>query len=340
MGSSIEDKIARLWGYLSGFFACWVISMGSRLNLFEAIKDCSDGISAGELAKRLRLDYHLVNFWCKAAYSFELLDLDQKGHFHLADYMDLLLISSLNNYYIAGVIENFVGVSQSLSHFYEAFKTGKTLNLEDMGHLYFDSVEKATLMIPNYIISYVLPNDPCLRNLVDKKAKILDFGCGTGLGMVQYAKAFNNWNFLGVDIDQSFIHKAQEYIKHNKLEDRIKVKVFPSGKLNVDRDFDLIFLTFTLHEIKNREEVLKELFDALKKGGNLLIVELSLSDDITELRSFSGRIVMGAQITEVLSGNTLISTSEMKELLRITNYRNVREYESYTKIFKVYIAQR
>ncbi|MBA7542844.1 hypothetical protein ES705_35168 [subsurface metagenome] len=72
----------------------------------------------------------------------------------------------------------------------------------------------------------------------------------------------------------------------------------------------------------------------------MLIVELSLSDDITELRSFSGRIVMGAQITEVLSGNTLISTSEMKELLRITNYRNVREYESYIKIFKVYIAQK
>lgn len=145
---------------------------------------------------------------------------------------------------------------------------------------------------------------------------------------------------MGVDIHQSFIHKAQEYIKHNKLEDRIKAKVITSGKLDVDKDFDLIFLTLTLHEVKNREEILKELFNALKKGGNLLIVELSLSDDITELRSFSGRIVMGAQITEVLSGNTLISTDEMKELLRITNYRNVREYESYTKIFKVYIAQR
>lgn len=192
MGSSIEDKIARLWGYLSGFFACWVISIASKLNLFEAIKDCNDGISAEELAKRLRLDYHLVNFWCKAAYSFELLDLDQKGHFHLADYMDLLLINSPNNYSTAGTIENYVGASQALFHFYEAFKTGKTLNLEDMGPLYFDSVEKATLMIPNYIISYVLPNDPCLRNLGDKKAKILDFGCGTGLGMIQYAKAFNN----------------------------------------------------------------------------------------------------------------------------------------------------
>jgi len=30
----------------------------------------------------------------------------------------------------------------------------------------------------------------------------------------------------------------------------------------------------------------------------------------------------------------------MKELLRITNYRNIREYESYIKIFKVYIAQK
>lgn len=36
---------------------------------------------------------------------------------------------------------------------------------------------------------------PCLKNLVDKRAEILDFGCGTGLGMIQYAKAFNNWNF-------------------------------------------------------------------------------------------------------------------------------------------------
>lgn len=82
---------------------------------------------------------------------------------------------------------------------------------------------------------------PCLKNLVDKRAEILDFGCGISLGMIQYAKAFNNWNFLGVDIHQSFIHKAQEYVKHNKLEDRSKVKVFPSGNLNVDKNFDLIF---------------------------------------------------------------------------------------------------
>jgi len=314
--------------------------MGSRLNLFEAIEDCSDGISAEELAKRLGLNYDLVNFWCKAAYSFELLDLDQKGHFHLADYMDLLLVNNPNNYSTAGTIENYVGASQALFHFYEAFKTGKTLNLEGTEHLYFDSLERAGLMIPNYIISHVLPNDPCLRNIVNKKAKILDFGCGTGLGMIQYAKAFNNWNFLGVDIQQSFIHKAQEYIKHSKLEDRVKARVIASGKLDVDKDFDLIFLTLTLHEIRNREETLKELFNALNKGGNLLIVELSLPDDITELRSFSGRIVMGVQITEVLSGNALISTSEMKELLRITNYRNVREYESCSKIFKIYIAQR
>ena len=99
-------------------------------------------------------------------------------------------------------------------------------------------------------------------------------------------------------------------------------------------------MTFTLHEIKNKQDLLKELFKILKKDGHLLIVELSLPDGIAELRSLSGRITMGAQMTEVLQGNTLISTSEMKELLRIANYRNVREYETDKKIFKIYIAQK
>lgn len=338
--SSIEEKINRLWDYLLGFFACWIIGIGSRLNLFEAIKDCKNGISAKELAERLKLDYHLINIWCKAAYSFELLDLDEGGNFRIANSMDSFLINSPNNYSLAGAIENYVGASESFFHFYEAFKTGKAFNLEDMGELYSNSVERATLTIPNYIISYVLPIDPCLKNLADKKAKILDFGCGTGLGMIQYAKIFNNWNFLGVDIDQGFIHKAEEYIKNNGLEDRIKVKFIPSDKLNVDKDFDLILLTFTFHEIKNKQDLLKELFKILKKDGNLLIVELSLPDGIAELRDFSGRIAMGAQMTEALQGNTLISTSEMKELLRIANYRNVREYETDRKIFKIYIAQK
>jgi len=338
--SLIEEKIARLAGYMSGFFACWIIDIGSRLNLFEVINDCKSGISAKELAKRLRLDSHLVNMWCKAAYSFELLDLDEKGNFHLADFMDLLLINNPNLYFIPGAIETYVGASESFFHFYEAFKTGKTLNLKDMGHFYHDAVEKATLTMPNYIISNVLSNDPYLKNLVDKKAKILDFGCGTGLGMIQYAKAFNNWNFLGVDINQTLIHKADNNIRYNKLEERIKVNVITSGKFNVGRDFDLILLTLTLHEIKNREAILRELSKALKKDGNLLILEFLWVENIVELRSSSGRIVIGEQIAEAILGNTLISASEMKELLKITNYRNVREYEIFGKILKIYIAQR
>lgn len=157
-------KNQEIMGLLVRFFACWIIGIGSRLNLFEAIRDCRNGISTEELAKRLKLDYYLVDIWCKAAYSFELLNLNERGSFRIANSMDSFLGNSTNNYYIAGVTENFVGASQSLLHFYEAFKSGKTLNLEDTRHVYFDSVQKAALTILNYIISYVLPNDPCLRN--------------------------------------------------------------------------------------------------------------------------------------------------------------------------------
>lgn len=337
MDRSIKEQIGKLYGYLSGFFACWIIDIGLRLNLFEVINDCRNGISAKELTERLRLDFYLVDMWCKAAYSFELLDLDEKGYFHFANFMNLLLLNR-SSYSVAGAIEIFVGASESFFHFCEIFKTGKPLNLKDMGRFYHNSIEKATVIIPNYIISHVLPNDPYLKNLVDKEVKILDFGCGAGLGMIEYAKVFNNWNFLGVDIDQTIIHKAEEYIKHNRLESRIKVKVITSGNLNIDQDFDLILLFFTLHEIKNREATLRDLFKVLKKDGDLIIIEFPRLEDIVESRTPSGRMVMGEQITESLLGNTLISVNEMRELLRITNYRNVREYEGI--VFRVYIAQR
>ena len=92
--SSREEKINRLWNYLLGFFACWIIGIGSRLNLFEAIRDWKNGISTEELMKRLKLEYHLVNIWCKVAYSFELLDLGERGNFRIDNSMDSFLINS------------------------------------------------------------------------------------------------------------------------------------------------------------------------------------------------------------------------------------------------------
>ncbi|MFC1631449.1 methyltransferase domain-containing protein [Candidatus Omnitrophota bacterium] len=343
MGCAEEIQIKKLWEeYLTGFFSCWIIDMGLRLGLLKAIHKRSNGISAKELAKRLKFDLQLVNVWCKAAYSFKLLEVNEKGNFYLDKPMDLLLIGdpTYPHFCIAPAIENYIGASESFFHFYEAFKTGKTLSFEEMGHFYRSSIEKDTLTMLSYLISSVLPGHPYLRNLANKRAKILDFGCAAGLGMIQYAKNFENWSFVGVDIIQTLIQKAKENIKRNRLEDRIKAKLIASTRFNLGQNFDLIFLTFTLHEIKNKKLILRELLKALKKNGSLVIFEFVRQEDIRELRSFSGRMSMGQQIAEAIMGNILISAREMRELLRVTNYRNIKEYSTPEKILKAYIAQR
>ena len=121
----------------------------------------------------------------------------------------------------------------------------------------------------------------CVENInkiikLKDNAKILDYGCGTGL----VAFSLSNETNLVVGMDNSsgmveqFNKKANELnysnikaLKHDIDEEDLK-----------ENEFDLIITSMSLHHIKNANIFIKKAYEALKKDGFLCINDLDKED--------------------------------------------------------------
>jgi ubiquinone/menaquinone biosynthesis C-methylase UbiE len=98
----------------------------------------------------------------------------------------------------------------------------------------------------------------------NKKAVVLDLGCGRGDNSIELALRYSK--VIGVDLEGNF--EVPKSIKNLKL---IKAN---AEKLPFKRNtFDIIFAKDTLHHIHNLGLTLSEVKRVLKPGGRLIVVE-------------------------------------------------------------------
>ena len=88
------------------------------------------------------------------------------------------------------------------------FKTLHVTSLDELGDLYknWDDYEYDVIQLAGYVGHLVTP-EILFKYLKNKRAKILDAGCGTGLvGDVLYKKNYKN--IVGVDFSQEMLNRA------------------------------------------------------------------------------------------------------------------------------------
>ncbi len=121
----------------------------------------------------------------------------------------------------------------------------------------------------------------CVENInkiikLKDNAKILDYGCGTGLVAFNLSNETNE--VIGMDnssgMVEQFNKKANELnysnikaLKHDIDEEDLK-----------ENEFDLIITSMSLHHIKNANIFIKKAYEALKKDGFLCINDLDKED--------------------------------------------------------------
>ncbi len=109
--------------------------------------------------------------------------------------------------------------------------------------------------------------DYCQKNNKDKKnIKILDIGCGTGIG-ITFPIASLGYKIIGVDIDKNSIHYANKINIYPKAD-------FVAGDLKdlMDlTDFDIIICSEVLEHVSNPEDFLMFLTTRIKSDGIIIL---------------------------------------------------------------------
>lgn len=124
-----------------------------------------------------------------------------------------------------------------------------------------------------------------LDELIDKDARILDYGCGYGrVSNILYEHGYKN--ITGIDFSESMIAKARNLYPDFNFKFNL-LKSLPLAYADEEFDAVILFAVLTcIPDNQNQIQLIQEIQRVLKKQGLLYISDLCLQNDARNLERY------------------------------------------------------
>lgn len=143
---------------------------------------------------------------------------------------------------------------------------------------YKDEVEQGMVLRGSghdYFVNYKMHY---LRPLIESSAnrKVLDYGCGIGLLSEAIIDSCEGATVHGFDVSAESIAHVPDHL-------RCEPNRFTSDLASLDQDYDIALLVAVLHHIpiEERETAVTNIFERLRGGGALVIIEHNMLNPLT-----------------------------------------------------------
>jgi hypothetical protein len=167
-------------------------------------------VTSGE-AQKTGLHERWIREWLYRQAAANLIDYVGEGRFELSPESALVLANENNPFFLAG---GFCALPQQmavLNLLPESFKSGRGLTYDQLGPEVNRGVER--LLAPWFRTQLVPSALPKLDGVVGKLqsgAKVADVGCGSGVALIEMAKAYPRSTFHGFDIEDRARSRVKE----------------------------------------------------------------------------------------------------------------------------------
>jgi len=324
---TFESQAAKLEKFYRGFTASHLIHIGDKLGLFEVLNDNKNGLTTSELASELRLHEPYVKIWCQTALYLEILDYDEGGRFKFQPYMNEILADKSNFRNMLGRFNSLVNVTgDRFKDSLEYYRSGKALHGYNPQHS--EIVAEATKSFHTYLNVYFkkLPNTNPVKQMLEKGINFLDVGCGNGRLIIQLAKLFKNSRFIGVEPSLYGINVATRNIEQLELKDRVFVENLGGEELQYKEKFEIACMILVFHEInpKIRFKVLENIYNALKKGGRIILFDVSYPEHFDDFKNPNYGSTIIHQFNETSLGAVFLNHTEQNEMFAKVGFKDVQ----------------
>lgn len=109
------------------------------------------------------------------------------------------------------------------------------------------------------------------RKIARPDAKILDAGSGFGQYVWRIARIGSGYSIKGIDIKDEQVADCNDFFRKRGLGSRVIFECATLEDFNEKDNYDLILSVDVMEHIEEDERIMKNLCDALRKGGMLLI---------------------------------------------------------------------
>lgn len=256
----------------SNFYTSLLIYLGRQLGLYGALAG-RGFTTSDELASATGLHERWLREWLRQQTAAGLLDYAD-GRFRLAPELHAILADDEHMVYLGYIFDSIPHRIETIERLPEAFRTGIGLAWDDRGAM---SMQFTEMLFRNWYRN-VLVNGalPRLDGVVERLAaggKAADIGCGSGIAVLEMARAFPLSEFHGYELSKLQLERAASNreaagVTNAHFHD-LAVEVLPA-----DASCDLITCFDTLHDMTHPDQVATAIRAAIKPDGVWFIVDI------------------------------------------------------------------
>src|SRR6202521_1357075 len=260
----------QVFDMLGGALVSAMIYLGDRMGLYQALNGAGAVTTEG-LAQKTGLHERWIREWLYGQAAASLIDYKGEGRFELSPESALVLANENSPFFLAGGFCALPEQMALLNLLPDSFKSGRGLTYDQFGPEVNRGVER--LLAPWYRTQLVPSALPKLDGVVAKLqtgAIVADVGCGSGVALIEMAKAYPRTNFHGYDIAKIALARASE----NAKQAGIKNIIFHDASIDpipADASHDFVTTFDCLHDMTRPDLVMKAIRAAIKPDGTWLI---------------------------------------------------------------------
>ncbi len=310
----LQAAVGKVLASYAGYIRTWSIELGLRLGLFEAIRD-APGISAAELARRLKYDPLYVKVWCNAGYSGGFLD-SANGGFALAPHMDEVLLDPEFPMAAGGTAFVMTAFRDPLVSLRERFGTGERTWWDETSLEFREAVGRTGFPFYVRLVKWAFPKMAGVQAALEAGGSVLELACGTCRGLIRLAEAYPKTRFTAVDGDAETLEMARSHLAEAGVEG-VRLVHSPLEDLEFEDEYDMVYINISLHEARDMKRVVENVHRALKPGGWFVVSDMPFPERLEDMRTVPAQLMCGIQYFEALIDDQLLPVSryvnELKE---------------------------
>jgi 2-polyprenyl-3-methyl-5-hydroxy-6-metoxy-1,4-benzoquinol methylase len=275
----LARKQGLIVGYSVGAHVAAMVYVGIELGLYAALHEGGAATSI-EFAARTGLHERWLREWLQQQAASGLLDYDSRTRrFDISPEVWVLLGDPDE---LRTLRTNFAGLTYRfgvLDRLPEAFRSGIGVRWDERGPRAAESTE---LLFRNWYRQILVPVAlPLLDGVIDGLRAggiAADVGCGTGLAMIEMARAFPNANFHGYETSQQSIDRGRTHVREAGLTN-ITFHDANIDPLPEAPTYDFITTFDCLHDMTRPHDVAAAIRRAIKPDGVWFIADIDGARD-------------------------------------------------------------
>lgn len=272
--AALKEFAKRVYDNLGGLVVSAMIYLGHHLGLYRAL-DGAGPLTSAELAAKTNLHERWVREWLRGQAAARLLDYDGADRFALSPIAALVLANDNSPAFAGGAFAALPYQLTVLEPLRHAFQTGVGLPYDAFGCEGALGVEgMAAPWFRTMLVPIALPALDGVVAKLDAGAIAADIGCGTGVALLEMAKAFPRSQFHGYDISTHALAHGDRYRREAGL-DNVHFHDPRREPLPDDGRVDFVTAFDALHDMTHPQEAIRAVRRALRDDGTWLIADIN-----------------------------------------------------------------